>query len=123
MNYLKNLSDSDKKALKLGGTALGVLLYFALVIFPLKDRADFYEKQILKKTKDAQDMAAMALKYKTLNERFEELMSSAKEDKGSFTLFSFLDGAAAESNLKERIKGMKPTVSSKDNYTESTVAV
>ena len=123
MNYLKNLSDSDKKTLKIGGTALGVLLYFSLIIFPLKDKADLYEKQILKKTKSAQDMAAMALRYKTLNERFDELMSSAKEDKGNFTLFSFLDGAAADSNLKERIKGMKPSVSSKDNYTESTVAV
>ena len=123
MNYLKNLSDSDKKTLKLGGVALGVLLYFTLVIFPLKDKENFYEKQIVKKTKAAKDIASMALRYKTLNERFDDLMSSAKEDKGSFTLFSFLDGVAADSNLKERIKGMKPTVSSKDNYIESTVAV
>ncbi|MDT8316689.1 MAG: hypothetical protein RQ824_01710 [bacterium] len=123
MNYLKNLSDSDKKTLKMGGVALSVLLYLILIIFPLKERANFYEKQIIIKTKAAQDMAGMALRYKTLNERFDELMNSAKEDKGSFTLFSFLDGAAADSNLKERIKGMKPTVISKDNYTESTVAV
>ena len=123
MNYLKNLSDSDKKTLKLGGITLGVLLYFSLIIFPLKDRANYYESQIKVKTKAAQEMADMAFRYKSLNERFDDLMSSAREDKGDFTLFSFLDGAAADTGLKERIKGMKPTVTARDNYTESTVAV
>lgn len=123
MNLLKTLSEQDKKTLKIGGVALAVLLYFSVLIFPMKDKDNFYKKQIAKKTKTLEEIATMALRYKTLTERFDSLMSSARQDKGNFTLFSFLDGAAADSGLKERIKGMRPTVSSKDNYTESSVVV
>lgn len=123
MNFYKNLSEHDKRTLKIGGVTVALILFIFLVILPLKDKGAYYGRKIAVKEKSAREIAAMSKRYEKLKRRFDELRSAAKSEKGDFTLFSFLDRAASDADLKGHIKAMKPSTQSREEYTESTVMV
>ena len=123
MKFYSNLSEHDKKVVKAGTLILAVILFVFFVFLPLKDSVRSYKSKISKKEKDIGELIRMSARYKDLKERLDGLISAAKSDRSDFTLFSFLDRVASQSNLKDYIKAMKPSVQAKDDYTESTVIV
>ena len=123
MEAYKNLSAKDKKTLKAGGIIAALLFFIAIVLIPLKDKERSYSKKIMAKQKTAEKVARMSARYELLKGRFDNIKNSVKNEKTDFTLFSFLDSSASKSELKDNIKGMKPSVQSRDDYTESTVTV
>ena len=123
MEFYNSLNDKDKKTLKAGGIIAALLLFIAIVLIPLKDSESYYSEKIRTKGKAAEEVNLMASRYKMLKGRFDKIKSTVKNEKSDFTLFSFLDSAASGSDLKDNIKGMKPSVFSRDDYTESTVTV
>ena len=123
MTFLKNLNDRERRILKGGAAAAALLLFLAFVLLPLRQKTLFYRAQIARKAKGVEEMRLMADRYGRLKEAFDKKRRSDQGPGEDFTLFSFLDGAASEAGLKDRIKGMNPSVQVKDDYTESTVAV
>lgn len=123
MESYKNLSARDKKTLKTGGIIAALLLFITIVLIPLKDKDSYYGKKIKRKQKVAEEVSRMSARYKVLKERFDNIKSSVKNEKRDFTLFSFLDSSASKAMLKDHIKGMRPSIQSRDDYTESTVTV
>ena len=123
MNFYKNLSQKEKQTVKRGAIALSLTILIFVIILPLKDERDSYRKRMEKSQKTLELMATMAAKYKNLKSEMSELQKNSRNDKGNFTLFSFLDKAASETGVKGNIKSMKPSVQNRDNYKESTVLV
>ncbi len=123
MNYLDNLGDRDKKTLKIASVFIAFILFTFVIILPLKDRKDFYKKKVEAKKKTLISIAVMSERYKDLKEKVKKSGSSSHNKKDDFTLFSFLDRAAADAGLKRQIKAMKPSTATKTDYIESTVVV
>ena len=123
MNYFDNLGERDKKTLKIASVSIAFILFIFVIILPLKDRKDFYEKKVATKTKAVADIAVMSKRYQDLKNLVNKAGGSSKNKRGYFTLFSFLDKAATDSGLKKQIKAMKPSTSTKADYIESTVVV
>jgi len=123
MEIFKNLSSKDKVTLRRGGLALAFVIFIALILLPLQDSEKFYRDLIERKEKSSREIYQISARLKELKGRFAGIKEKSRGESGSFTLFSFLDKTASEAGLKERIKGMKPSIQTKDDYTESTVAV
>lgn len=123
MNFYKKLSDRERKTIRTTGLVLALLLFLFLVILPLKESRDYYRDRMEKSGKTLERVAAMSARYKELWSHMKGVQNSARNEKGDFTLFSFLDKAASDSDIKDKIKSMKPSVQSRENYTESTVLV
>jgi len=123
MSIFKNISERDRNTLKLASIFIVFVLFIFVIILPLKDSKDFYKKKVETRKKVASEIAAMSQRYKDLKELVSRYGSSENSRKDNFTLFSFLDKAAADSDLKEQIKAMKPSSVTKPDYIESTVIV
>ncbi len=123
MNFYKSLSKKEKKTFKAAALVLALLLLLFMVILPLKERRDFYHDRMVRSGKTLEKMTAMSARYKELKAHMAGKGSSSRKGQGNFTLFSFLDKAASDSDIKGNIKSMKPSVQSRENYTESTVLV
>jgi len=123
MNFYKNLSNKEKRTIRTAALVLSLLLFLFLIILPLKERRDFYRSRMERSGKTLEKVAAMSARYRELRSHMAGLQRSTKTEIGDFTLFSFLDKAASDSDIKDNIKSMKPSVQSRESYTESTVLV
>lgn len=118
------LAKREKYIISIGG--LLVLLFFLLqtLIFPFFEKRERYLKGIQVKEKELKEIALLSERYKKLkNDSMQMDSILRKRDKG-FTLFSFLERAAGEAEVKDHIKYIKPSSSKGPGpYKESLVEI
>jgi type II secretory pathway component PulM len=106
------------------GAASGMILLFALfhfVIAPLFSGMERLKKGISAMEGSVREMKALAVQYRRVTESARVREEMLKRRPGGFTLFSFLEKAAGESGIKDRIKYMRPSVQGSGGLKESMV--
>ncbi|MDA8139860.1 MAG: type II secretion system protein GspM [Desulfobacteraceae bacterium] len=104
-----NLKRREKIALSVAGVVLGILILTQLIIFPILNRRDRLEKQIVTRTKQLEEMYQLKAEYESLTKNQVSNEAQLKSRSPGFTLFSFLDTLAGQSGIKQNIIYMKPS--------------
>jgi len=98
---------------KIGITAAALILLtvslIELVISPLADRVQQLDRSLAAKTSALVEMQRLKAQYDRLLAEAEAQRERLGRRQAGFTLFSFLDKAAGEAQLKDRIAYMKPS--------------
>lgn len=116
------LAKREKYAVSIGAGLVLLFFLFQLLIFPFFEKRERYRNGIKAKENELKEIVLMKEKYDRLKRdsaQMEDLLG--KRNKG-FTLFSFLERAAGEAEVKDHIKYMKPSSSKgPGTYKESLV--
>ena len=116
------LAKREKYFVTIAACAIALFFIVQYPIMPFFAKRDRLQKGIKLKEAGLAEMVKLSAEYKSLQEgsqSMEQLI--ARREKG-FTLFTFLERAAGEVGVKERIKYMKPSTSKGTGpYKESMV--
>lgn len=108
------LNKREKIAVSIGGLMLLLYIVFHFIVFPLAGNRAKLAKNLALREKELVEMRTMQRRYQELSKQSGSLTSLlAKRDAG-FSLFSFLEKNAADSQVKEHIVYMKPSGSPKN---------
>ena len=99
-------------------------LLFQLLILPFFEKKARLERSIAKKVADLTDIALLSSEYENIKESTQKIQKIITRRKRGFTLFSFLEQQAGETQVKDQIKYMKPSSSKGEgSYNESLVEI
>ena len=105
-------------------SALAIVVFFLLqfLIFPFFESKNRIQRGVLSKKKGLKEIAMFSTEYQAYKKSSRGVAQSLARRKKGFTLFSFLDRAAGEAEVKTHMKYMKPSVSTGSGpYKESLV--
>jgi general secretion pathway protein M len=108
---LLNLQRREKIIVSVGAIVLLVLLFFYLIVFPINDRRAALKRQIISGRQDLIQIRELKAEYEALTRSSKQSETQLKRRQPGFTLFSFLDGLAGKSGLKQSIGYMRPSTS------------
>ena len=116
------LGKREKYFVSLAVFAVAVFFLFQFLIFPFFDSKDRIERGVQSKEKGLREIIRLSTEYQTYQKNSRGIAQNLARRKKGFTLFSFLEGAAGEAQVKASIKYMKPSVSTGTGpYKESLV--
>ena len=116
------LANREKYLIILAAIVIILALVIQLAIMPFVDKRERYSNNVAVKQKNLQEMAGLRQEYLALQQGSDILAQRLAKRPKSFTLFSFLEKAAGEAEVKENIKYMKPSASTgKGPFKESLV--
>lgn len=116
------LAKREKYLVTMAACALGLFLIFELLVFPFFEERDRLRRGIEAKKEALEEMAALRAEYQSYESSASGLEQRLDRRRREFTLFSFLDRAAGNADIKDQIKSMKPSASEgKGPYKESMV--
>jgi general secretion pathway protein M len=105
------LARREKYLLSLASGAIALFILFELVIFPFLGKRERLQQGIEAKEKSLREVSVLRAEYETYKKGSSGVKEFlARREKG-FTLFSFLEKAAGEADVKKNIKYMKPSAS------------
>src|SRR6056300_442440 len=105
------LAKREKYLIILAAIVIVLALVIQLAIMPFVDKRERYSNNVAVKQKNLQEMAGLRQEYLALQQGSDILAQRLAKRPKSFTLFSFLEKAAGEAEVKENIKYMKPSAS------------
>jgi general secretion pathway protein M len=116
------LAKREKYLIFLAVITIVVALIIQLVVMPFVEKRDQYAANVKAKQVNLQEMAELRQEYLILQQDADILTQRLAGRQKNFTLFSFLEKAAGEAGVKEKIKYMKPsTPSGNGPFKESLV--
>ncbi len=116
------LAKREKHLVSFAGGVLFLLIVFHFLINPFFEKKDFMRREVSRQQADLDEIIQLSAKYKALKKGDHGIHKILENRKKSFTLFSFLEQEAAKSDIKDRIKYMKPSTSQgTGQYKESVV--
>lgn len=116
------LAKREKYLVSSAGCVLFLLIVFHFLINPLFEKKDLLKKEVNRKQAALDQIVQMSAEYKALKKGDHGIHKILGERNKGFTLFSFLEQEAAKSDVKDRIKYMKPSISQgSGQYKESMV--
>lgn len=119
---LKQLSRREQIAVGIGGGALMLFIVFQFVVFPLIDGRSKLNKRLQAKEKAIVEMRELRQRYQRINQHSGSLSTILGQRESDFSLFSFVEKRAADSEVKELIAYMKPSESMEnENFKQSQV--
>lgn len=119
---MKQLNQREKIAVGIGGGALFLFVLFQFIVFPLTDGRDKLIKRLSMREKAVVEMRVLQERYQKFTEQSGSLASQLTQREPGFSLFSFLEKGAADSEVKEQIAYMKPSDSvASDQFKQSQV--
>lgn len=104
------LNNREKIAVSIAGLALVLFLFFQVVFFPLIDKRKKTTRAVATKKTALVEMKEMKIRYQQLSVENSGLAEVLSQREQGFSLFSFLEKGAAESQVKKDIAYMKPSV-------------
>jgi len=113
---LKQLTRREQIAVGLGGGALLLFIVIQFIIFPLVDGRTRLNKRIETREKAIVEMHELQQRYQRLNQHSGSLSAMLGQREPDFSLFSFVEKRAAESEVKELIAYMKPSESMENEH-------
>ena len=105
------LSNREKYLVTVSGVVILILIISHFFVLPFFKKKEQLQKNIIAKEAALNEILKMSAEYKTLKKGGYTLNKLLDKRKKDFTLFSFLEQAAANSSLKDYIKYMKPSSS------------
>jgi general secretion pathway protein M len=116
------LARREKYIISLGIFFIAIFFFFQFMIFPFFEKRKQIQRAVRAKEQSLQEMAVLGAQYMALKKGSLGMKKILSGRKKGFTLFSFLEGAAGDSGVKDHIKYMKPSVSQGSGpYKESMV--
>ena len=119
---MMKLAKREKYLVSFAASAIAIFLIFQFLIFPFFEERKRIQRGIRAREDGLKEMVRLGAEYQIHKKGFQGIKQIlARREKG-FTLFSFLEKAAGESELKGHIKYMKPSDSKGTGpYKESMV--
>lgn len=111
---MMQLNQREKFLVGIGGLSLLLFLVVQFIVFPLMDKRAKLTKAVAQREKEIVEMRSMQERYRELSKQSGSLTSLLVKRDAGFSLFSFLEKNAADSQVKERIVYMKPSESPKN---------
>jgi general secretion pathway protein M len=105
------LAKREKYFVSIATCMIAVFFMFQLLIFPFLEERERLIKGIKTKEDGLREIAALSAEYQDYKRYSESLNTVLAKRKKGFTLFSFLENAAGEAQVKEHINYMKPSSS------------
>ncbi len=109
---MKNLTLGRREKILVITAAVLVTLFVAtqFVVGPLLDRRQRLRDSIASQQKNLAEILALRSEYERLRRQADQTRTRLMHREKGFTLFSFLEGLAGQTGLKESISYMKPAV-------------
>ena len=111
---MKQLNKREKIAVSIGGICLLLFIVLQFIVFPLAGKRAKLVKGLALREKEVSEMRIMQERYRELSKQSGSLTSLLAQRDTGFSLFSFLEKNAADSQVKEQIAYMKPSESPKN---------
>ena len=108
---MQAISQRDKIALAIGTAAILFFLLAQFLILPLMDERKRLRRGIETRQQSLVEMRELQIRFQELQVHAEGLRDRFAVRPPDFSLFAFLDQAAAEAKIKEHIAYMKPSES------------
>lgn len=109
MKQWKQLNQREKIAVWIGAGAVAVFIVLQFVVFPLTDGRTKLTKRLSVREKAVAEMRSLQEQYQKIAQQSGSLTTHLAEREPGFSLFSYLEQNAAESDVKEHIAYMKPS--------------
>jgi general secretion pathway protein M len=108
---MKQLTQREKLAVAIAGLALLLFLVLQFMVVPLAGKRAKLTRGLAERKKAVTEMRVMQERYRQLNQQSGSMAALLEKREAGFSLFSFLEKNAADSQLKEHIAFMKPSES------------
>ncbi|HBI16155.1 MAG TPA: hypothetical protein DDY20_11680 [Desulfobulbaceae bacterium] len=108
------ISKRDRLVLAIGGTFVLLFLVLQFGILPLLDGRDRLKKGLEAREKALVEMRDLQTRYRELHGKANALQEQLGGRETGFSLFSFLEQMAAQSEVKKNIAYMKPSETADD---------
>ena len=106
------LARREKYCVYAAAGVIGILLLFQFLIFPFFDARSRLKKGVKSKEKVLKEMIQLSSEYHKYQKKSQGISQIlARRKRSGFTLFSYLEKAAGEAEVKTHIKYMKPSTS------------
>lgn len=116
------LARREKYLVSAAASCIAVFFLFQFVVFPFFENKRRIEKGIKAKEKGLQEIVKLKAEYQAYQKGYRHIDQALAGREKGFTLFSFLEEAAGEAEVKAHIKYMRPSTSSGTGpYKESMV--
>ncbi|NOQ46481.1 MAG: hypothetical protein GQ559_07390 [Desulfobulbaceae bacterium] len=103
------LAKRDRIALGIGGSVVLLFILLQFILFPMLDKRERLEKGISVREKAIVQMRDMQVQYQALHQQNNSLTRRLSARRPGFSLFSFLEKMAAQTEVKQSIAYMKPS--------------
>ena len=116
------LAKREKYFVSIAAVSISIFVLFQFLIFPFLEERERIQRGITAKEEGLREIATLDAEYQAIKKNSQVIDSLlARRNKG-FTLFSFLERAAGEAEVKDHIKYMKHSISKgKGPYKESMI--
>jgi general secretion pathway protein M len=116
------LARRERYLVSVAACCIAIFLVFQFLIFPFFENRRRIQRGLKAKEKGLEEIVKLRADYQTYYKGSQGIQQALTKRKEGFTLFSFLEKAAGEAEVKARIKYMKPSTSSGTGpYKESMV--
>ena len=116
------LARRERYLVSLAACCIAIFLVFQFLVFPFFENRRRIQRGLKAKEKGLEEIMKLKADYQAYQKGSQNIQQGLTKRKEGFTLFSFLEKAAGEAEVKTRIKYMKPSVSSGTGpYKESMV--
>jgi general secretion pathway protein M len=116
------LARREKYLVSVAACCIAIFLVFQFLIFPFFENRRRIQRGLKAKEKGLEEIVKLRAEYQAHQKGSQGIQQTVARRKKGFTLFSFLEEAAGEAEVKARIKYMKPSISSGTGpYKESMV--
>jgi general secretion pathway protein M len=116
------LATREKYLVLIGICCIIVFFILQFLVFPFFESRRHMASGLKAKERGLDEIATLSAEYQTYQRASQGIREALARRKGGFTLFSFLDEAAGEAQVKPHIKYMKPsTPQSTGPFKESMV--
>lgn len=103
------LSQREKRAVAIAGLCLVLFVVAQFIFFPVLDSRKKLAKSLAGKQRQLLEMQSMRERYASFSKKNDSIAELLTQRAAGFSLFSFLEKNAAESQVKDRIAYMKPS--------------
>ena len=116
------LAKRERYLVSVAACCMALFLVFQFFIFPFFENRRRIQRGLKAKEKGLEEIVKLRADYQAYQKGSQGIQQAIAMRKKGFTLFSFLEKAAGDAEVKARIKYMKPSVSSGTGpYKESMV--
>ena len=116
------LAKRERYLVSVAACCMALFLVFQFLIFPFFENRRRIKRGLKAKEKGLEEIVKLRADYQAYQKGSQGIQQAIAMRKKGFTLFSFLEKAAGDAEVKARIKYMKPSVSSGTGpYKESMV--
>jgi len=104
----QQFSQRERMIVAVGGVIVIAALVFLLIIDPLVQTIDKFDRQARRKVKDSQELALVAQEYMVKQARIAKLEERMPVPPAQFSLLAFMEEATTTAQIRDRIVGMQP---------------